>query len=71
MDALEKYGELKRFLKEELVGDAKAIVFMTKKATVDHVASELSVFEKIFCASITGDRDQCDREAVSTSYFCL
>lgn len=41
--------------------EEKAIVFCGKKARADYLTSELAM-KGVYCASLHGDREQCDRE---------
>lgn len=56
----EKRGKLLAFF-EEMQPDDKVIVFLDKKAMVDHLSSDFCLMG-INCQSIHGSREQCDRE---------
>lgn len=60
IDDSEKRDKLLEFL-QTMQPEDKVIVFLDKKAMVDHLASDLILFG-IECQSIHGDREQCDRE---------
>ncbi|XP_075527278.1 putative ATP-dependent RNA helicase DDX43 [Dermacentor variabilis] len=56
----EKRGQLLAFF-DSMQPEDKVIVFVDRKATVDHLASDF-VLAGINCDSIHGSREQCDRE---------
>lgn len=59
-DESEKRDHLMQFV-ENMQAEDKVIVFLDKKAMVDHLSSDL-VLAGVNCQSIHGDREQCDRE---------
>ncbi|XP_064485245.1 probable ATP-dependent RNA helicase DDX43 [Ornithodoros turicata] len=60
IDDSEKRDKLLEFV-QTMQPDDKVIVFLDKKAMVDHLASDF-ILAGIECQSIHGDREQCDRE---------
>uniref|UniRef100_A0A023G545 RNA helicase n=1 Tax=Amblyomma triste TaxID=251400 RepID=A0A023G545_AMBTT len=59
-DESEKRDQLKSFL-DTMQPEDKVIVFLDRKAMVDHLSSDFAL-EGINCDSIHGGREQCDRE---------